>query len=284
MKTKVKMVHLLSILFILLLVFNTQAFGQEERKIKMDEYQAQLADWQQKEAETNAKIEQLDAEIADLKQQIADTQGQIDATWDEIYAMLGTDKAGVEAYRSELNAIDSEIDGLAALSPEELFRHREDIEDIEKRIEEKKTSKIALLTEMENKFADMESKIAALKAKMPANIYDQYTVIRGDYLWKISKKDEIYGDAYQWILIYCVNKDQIKDPDLIYPEQIFNIARGVGMDEHLVVKGEYLSKIAGCAKVFNDPTKWTKIYEANKDVVTDPNIIYPYQVLKIPVE
>ena len=284
MKTKVKMVHLLSILFILLLVFNTQAFGQEERKIKMDEYQAQLADWQQKEAETNTKIEQLDAEIADLKQQIADTQGQIDATWDEIYAMLGTDKAGVEAYRSELNAIDSEIDGLAALSPEELFRHREDIEDIEKRIEEKKTSKIALLTEMENKFADMESKIAALKAKMPANIYDQYTVIRGDYLWKISKKDEIYGDAYQWIRIYCVNKDQIKDPDLIYPEQIFNIARGVGMDEHLVVKGEYLSKIAGCAKVFNDPTKWTKIYEANKDIVTDPNIIYPYQVLKIPVE
>jgi nucleoid-associated protein YgaU len=250
----------------------------------MDEYQAQLADWQQREAETNAKIEQLDAEIADLKQQIEDTQGQIDATWDEIYAMLGTDKAGVEAYRSELNAIDSEIDGLAALSPEELFRHREDIEDIEKRIEEKKTSKIALLTEMENKFADMESKIAALKAKMPANIYDQYTVIKGDYLWKISKKDEIYGDAYQWIRIYCVNKDQIKDPDLIYPEQIFNIARGVGMDEHLVVKGEYLSKIAGCAKVFNDPTKWTKIYEANKDIVTDPNIIYPYQVLKIPVE
>lgn len=284
MKTKGKLVCLLSLLFILLLVFNTQAFGQEERKIKMDEYRAQLTETQQREADANAKLQQLDADIAELKSQLDDVQSQIDATWDEIYAMLGTNKAGVDDFRGSLEAIDSEIDGLAALSPEELFRHREELEDIEKRIEEKKGSQIALLTEMENKIAEMESKIAGLKAKMPANIYDQYTVIKGDYLWKISKNDEIYGDPYQWIRIYCVNKDQIKDPDLIYPEQVFNIARGVAKDEHLVVKGEYLSSIAGLAKVFNDPTKWTQIYEANKDVVTDPNLVYPHQVLKIPAE
>ena len=87
-----------------------------------------------------------------------------------------------------------------------------------------------------------------------------------------------------FIRIYCVNKDQIKDPDLIFPEQVFNIARGVAKDEHLVVKGEFLYSIAGLAQVFNDPTQWTKIYEANKDVIEDANIIYPHQVLKIPAE
>jgi len=183
-----------------------------------------------------------------------------------------------------LESIDQEITGLAALSPEELFRRKDEVKAVWKRIEEAKGSKIALLTEAENKLAELDGEFAALKARIPANIYDNYTVIRGDYLWKISKKDEIYGDPYQWIRIYCVNKDQIKDPDLIFPDQIFRIARGVGDDEHLVVKGEFLHKIAGLSKVFNDPTKWTKLYEANKDIISDPSLIYPYQVLTIPKE
>ena len=281
MKTKGKIVCLLSLLFILLLVINNSAFSQE-RKIEMDNYQTQLATMQEREADARAKLDQLDADIADLKNQIDETQRQINTTWDEIYAMLGTNEAGVEAYRNALASIDREVDGLAALSPEELFKRRDDLEDIEKRLEEKKQSKIALLTEMENKLMAIDGKIAALKAKMPANIYDEYIVVKGDYLWKISKKDEIYGDPYQWIRIYCVNKDQIKDADLIFADQNLKIARGVGKDEYLVVKGEYLSSIAGMAKVFNDPTKWTSIYEANKDLITDPNVIYPHQVLKIP--
>ena len=283
MKTRGKMVFLISMLFILLLALNHTAFGQE-RKIKMDEYQAQLTGAQSREAEANAKLQQLDADIADLKTQIADTENQIEGTWNEIYAMLGTDKAGVDAFRRELAAIENEVDGLAALSPEELFRHRDDLKGLMKRLKEKKASKIALLTEMENKFMEIEGKIAGLKAKMPANIYDEYIVVKGDYLWKISKKDDIYGDPFQWIRIYCVNKDQIKDPELIFPDQNFKIARGVGQDEYLVVKGENLSSIAALAKVFNDPTKWATIYEANKGVITDPNVIYPHQVLKIPMQ
>lgn len=284
MKIQSKMLLVLSMVFILLLVFHASAFGQEERKIKMDEYKAQLAGWQTREQDATAQIQTLDAEIADLEGQIEDTQNQIDATWDEIFTMAGTDKAGVEAYKRELEAIDQEITGLAALSPEELFRRKDEVKAVWKRIEEAKGSKIALLTQVENKLAELDGAFAALKARIPANIYDNYTVIRGDYLWKISKKDEIYGDPYQWIRIYCVNKDQIKDPDFIFPDQIFKIARGVGDNEHLVVKGEFLHKIAGLAKVFNDPTKWTKLYEANKDIISDPSLIYPYQVLTIPKE
>ena len=284
MKIKGKMLLLLSMVFVLLFAFSITAFGQEERKIKMDEYQAQLTGFQTREQTATERLAALNTEIEDLNKQIDETQSQIDVTWNEIYAMVGSDKAGVEAYRRNLGSIDREIDGLSYLSAEELFRRRDEIKEIEKRIEEAKGSKIANLTEMENKLSELDGKIAALKAKLPANIYDHYTVVGGDYLWKISKKDEIYGDPYQWIRIYCVNKDQIKDADLIFPDQIFKIARGVGDNEHLVVKGEYLFKIAGLAKVFNDPTKWTKIYEANKDMVTDPSLIYPHQVLTIPKE
>jgi nucleoid-associated protein YgaU len=281
MRIKGKMLFLLALGAILLFALSSTAFAQEQ-KIKMSDYKAQMADMQKKEADNTTKIAALEADIAVLQKQIDDTQTQIDAQWDEVYALLGTDRAGAEAYRKNLADIDGQIEGLAALSPEDLFRRRGEIDGIEKQIAEAKGSKLAMLTDVQNKIADLEAKVAGLKAKMPANIYDQYTVIKGDYLWKISKKPDIYNDPYQWIRIYCVNKDQIKDPDIINPAQVFNIARSVGKNEHLVAKGEWLSKIAGSAEVFNDPTKWTKIYEANKDVISNPNTIYPYQVLVIP--
>jgi len=49
----------------------------------------------------------------------------------------------------------------------------------------------------------------------------QYTVIRGDNLWNISKRE--LRNPYIWPVIYWGNKAQIKDPDLIFPGQAFGI-------------------------------------------------------------
>ncbi|HED35876.1 MAG TPA: DUF4398 domain-containing protein [Gammaproteobacteria bacterium] len=54
---------------------------------------------------------------------------------------------------------------------------------------------------------------------------DSYEVIRGDNLWNISGKDSIYANPYQWPMIYKANRDKIKDADLIYPGQVFDIDR-----------------------------------------------------------
>ena len=50
-----------------------------------------------------------------------------------------------------------------------------------------------------------------------------YTVVRGDTLWGISGKSSIYGNPYEWPLIYMNNADKIKNPDLIYPQQQLNV-------------------------------------------------------------
>lgn len=41
----------------------------------------------------------------------------------------------------------------------------------------------------------------------------------GNNLWRISKV--IYGDGLKYAMLYEANKDQIRDPDLIYPGQVF---------------------------------------------------------------
>ena len=54
---------------------------------------------------------------------------------------------------------------------------------------------------------------------------DTYQVVGGDNLWNISGKDSIYANPYQWPLIYKANRDKIKDADLIYAGQEFDIDR-----------------------------------------------------------
>jgi len=58
-----------------------------------------------------------------------------------------------------------------------------------------------------------------------------YSVVRGDNLWNISGKEEVYADPYQWPLIYKTNRDKIKDADLIYPGQVFDIDQNASASE-----------------------------------------------------
>ena len=154
------------------------------------------------------------------------------------------------------------------------------IEGLERRVREMEQSKIAQLPEAAALLRDINALLGQiLPLEPPIQIY---VVEKGDYLWKISGKQEIYGDPYQWIRIYTYNRDQIQDPDLIYPDQRFKIHKEVGPDEHLVARGEWLSKISGYSNIYNDPFKWNRIYEANQTVIEDPNLIYPYMVLRIP--
>jgi nucleoid-associated protein YgaU len=49
---------------------------------------------------------------------------------------------------------------------------------------------------------------------------------------------------------------------------------------YTVVAGDTLSKIA--KREYGDASKWHAIYEANKDTIKNPDLIYPGQTFKIP--
>lgn len=51
---------------------------------------------------------------------------------------------------------------------------------------------------------------------------------------------------------------------------------------HTVVAGDTLSKIA--KKEYGNAKRWRVIFEANQDILKNPDLIHPGQVLKIPTE
>lgn len=76
-------------------------------------------------------------------------------------------------------------------------------------------------------------------APSPMELYEQnyaklptsHKVVKGECLWWIAEYKDIYNDPFMWPLIYKANRDQIKNPDLIYPNQIFTIPRDFSLDE-----------------------------------------------------
>lgn len=108
---------------------------------------------------------------------------------------------------------------------------------------------------------------------------EYYTIKSGDTLSKIAK--QFYGDASKYQTIFEANREVIKDPNLIYPGQMLRIPRQEPTaDTYTVRSGDTLSKIA--KQFYGDASKYPVIYEANRDVLKDPNVIHPGQTLRIP--
>lgn len=69
------------------------------------------------------------------------------------------------------------------------------------------------------------------------------------------------------------------DPDFRSGDLILNISTGSGGESntYTVVSGDSLSKIAGKYGI-----QWKAIWDANRDILSDPDKIYPGQELRIP--
>ena len=63
-------------------------------------------------------------------------------------------------------------------------------------------------------------------AAAPAGPYDTYVVQKGDALWSIAAKPEIYGKASAWRRIYDANRDVLKSPDKLKAGMTLKIPRG----------------------------------------------------------
>ena len=264
----------------LLLTVSENAAAQEEKKMTREDYIAQMADLTDREMKAKAEIGNSDDQIAMLKKQIAETEMANNDLNAQILAAVSGSSAEVMSFGKNLDSITDQLEGLLALPPEVLIQRRGEVKALAAQVEDLKQHKISALPEMADKLANIDKMLAQLIARIAQPVTIDYTVSRGDNLWSIAKQDKVYADPYMWPRLYRANKDQIQDPDMIYPDQTLAVPFGVAENQHLVTRGDFLFKIA--AQVYNDAGKWHKICEANKQQVVEPHLIFPAQVLEIP--
>lgn len=91
-------------------------------------------------------------------------------------------------------------------------------------------------------------KLEALAGGAAVQTSAYYTVKKGDCLWNIAKDQ--YANPYFWPLIYWANKADIKDPDLIYPNQKFVIDSANDADAK--AQAEKFAKTRGAWSVYDN--------------------------------
>ncbi len=120
-----------------------------------------------------------------------------------------------------------------------------------------------------------------------------YTVKAGDTLSAIAAS--VYGDATQYTAIFQRNRDRMTDPDLIYEGQILVLpdkstlsqqtttrAAVAGAYAYTVQEGDTLRSIA--REILQDEKKWKALYQENRKIIKDADVIYPGQILSIPAK
>lgn len=122
------------------------------------------------------------------------------------------------------------------------------------------------------------------------NAENFYIVEKGDSLWKIAEKK--YNDGYAWAKI--AKDNNLKNASIIYVGQklkmpvmestitasINQTTNKIDQGEYKVVRNDNLWKIA--VRAYGDGYKWTNIYQENKAVINNPDLLEIGMMIKIP--
>jgi nucleoid-associated protein YgaU len=196
-------------IFSFVLLLSSNAFAQRTEDMTKEEWQNEINRLTELKVALTSELNALKSDVAALKS-TRDKMQTYDDCIKELYAMVGATKADVDNFRNQLNALTKKIDNQEAPKA-----------DRQAELDAMKKNKISALPEFFDKVHNQLQRKLDAWIEAPKEV--MYTVVRGDHLWGIAKKKEHYANPFAWPMIYKANRDQIKNPDLIYPKQIFKI-------------------------------------------------------------
>lgn len=189
-------------------LLSLSSFAQQE-EMTTEEWEAEMTRLTGNKQALMSEIETLTADIENLttvRNGLQDPEECID----ELYALVGATRSDVDNFRNAVNELDGKIK-----------RKESPKADRQADLNALKMNKISALPEFFDKVHNKMQK--ALDEWIDAPPVISYKVVKGDHLWGIARKKEHYGNGFAWPVIYQANRDKIKNPDLIYPNQEFAI-------------------------------------------------------------
>jgi murein DD-endopeptidase MepM/ murein hydrolase activator NlpD len=117
-----------------------------------------------------------------------------------------------------------------------------------------------------------------------------YTVQPGDSLSAIAQR--LLGDSGRWRELYDQNRSVIgANPNLIVAGQVLSVPGGAPsapaptpapaqVTAYTVQAGDTLGVVA--QRTLGDSGRWQEVFNANRDQIANPNLIFPGMVLRVP--
>jgi len=232
-------------------------FAQE--KMTKDEWQAAITKVTAERNDLSAKAKALANQVASMQTQSTKLDADFAMCMDDLYTTVGADAGKAAAYRAEIEAAENKANELSRLSDADLTARAQEVEDLSSRTRALWENKLSLIPEFWDRLTALSEKVKSLQATLAAQV-KVYTVGTWqkdrDCLWNISKKKDIYDNAWLWPKIWQGNRDQIKDPDVIHPGQKLKIPKGneLTAEEKSEAK-KYYSKKAAVAEPAPAPAK-----------------------------
>jgi nucleoid-associated protein YgaU len=208
---------------LLLVALSTVALAQEMNK---EQWQAEMNSLTQQVNELKARVTSGTGEVEGMQAQSTKLTADLQKCMDELYALVGSNAAEADAYRQQVTDAENDANDLLRLSDAELLARSGEVDALDLRVKKLWENKLSLIPEFWDRLTALNEKVASLKNTIAGSgkVYTVGTWSRNrDCLWNISKKRDIYNNAWLWPKIWQGNRDQIRDPDLISPGQKLKI-------------------------------------------------------------
>ena len=199
------------------------------------ESDAQLAIVKSQAARTIAAAQNqlYGSDLVQLKKYITDVSAIAEKALQKAESAYKSDKYNEARQEAELSLqLSKELPTLLERKISEESKKSSEVIEMEKiskharaMVEEAQKEADAIIAKAHRESAALRKRV--LEKWFPSS----YMVGKGDKLRIIAGRKEIYNDPYQWPLIYKANRDQIRDPHVLFVGQTLVIPRRVALEE-----------------------------------------------------
>ncbi len=218
-------------------------------------YMSEWARYSKMKDSLNAVIASKQASLDGLTAQKNQKQSAYDKLKGDFNSWVGED---IDAFRKRFADVESQINSRTG-----------NCEDAKKKLDAITASKGRCLNEFWDRYNAMVKKYAdwCLGGTVAKKCDKDYTVVKGDCLWKIAGKSSIYGNPRLWPKIWDANKNgivsgkpsTIPNPNRIYPGQVLCIPSMTDAEKQMM-----LNKSKGTMKKRKSKSKGDATFDNTK--------------------